>query len=82
MSAFFKYVIFVLLAFIGCFVVGGVVGAVASGDEFSLNAMLTGQYSLIIGGVLFLLFLVWFLLRVTNDKKGPLFKSSGKISSE
>ena len=78
MSAFFKYVIFILLSLVACMIVGGVAGSFIDSGTFDFSAAISSSYTLIIGGVLFLLIIVWLLLRATNENKEPLFKSTGK----
>lgn len=77
MSAFFKYVMFIVFSLVGCFVVGGIAGSYIEVQTIDFNYFIGGTYSLIIGGVLFLLIFVWLLMRSTNEEKGPLFKSTG-----
>ena len=78
MSAFFKYVLLFLGAIIGCFLVGGAIGSFIDVGTISISNMFTGTYSLIISGVLFLVFILFFMLRVSDEKKGPMFKSGNK----
>ena len=82
MSAFFKYVILILLALVVCFAVGGAVGSYLEFQTIDFANMFTAKYSLIFSGILFLLFILWLLFRATNEKKGPLFKSSKKDKVE
>lgn len=78
MSAFFKYILLFLgMAFV-CFFGGGFIGSVIDGTPFNIQSMLTGTISITISVVLYLCFLLFILLRIADEKKGPLFKSKKK----
>lgn len=78
MSAFFKYVLLFIGTAIACLLVGGAVGSFIEVGTISVETMFTGTYSLVIAGVLYLVFLLFIMLRIADEKKGALFKSSKK----
>ncbi len=78
MSVFFKYVLLFLGMAVICFFGGGILGSVINGTPFDITAMLSGTYSLILSLVLYLIFILFIMLRIADEKKGPLFKSSKK----
>ena len=83
MNTFFKYVLFYVGVAIACILIGGAVGSFIETGSINVDDMFAGTYSLIISGVLYLVFILFMLLRVAgNDKKSPMFKSTKKKSTE
>ena len=80
MKAFFKYVIFVVAMVALCYLAGAILGsAMDSGfSEIDFDTMFESTYANIFGFVLALVFLLFFIVRLTDDKKGPIFKSDKK----
>ncbi len=77
MNAFVKYLAFYIGVAILCLITGGIVGPLLDSKPLSIENMFTGTYSIIISGVLFLIFILFMLLRISSgEKKTPLFKSS------
>lgn len=80
MSRFLKYLLLFIFVLLGCWIVGGCVGSYLDYQTLDFGAIFTlkGQFTLVIPVVLIALCLLFFLLRLTDSKKGGLFKKTDK----